>query len=124
MDLPNYGPNHRSGDTVADFLLGGDRKRLVVERLADPAGWTAAALIKELQVGRSTVFEVVRALRAAEALDDLGSARYQLSKKTPLGKALRELLVALDAVGHEPIDRPPRTRYARTRVPTMRSDMG
>src|SRR4051812_10283574 len=106
--MPFYGPNRRPQDTVADFLLGGHRKRLIVERLASDDGWTAVALTKTLGIGRTTVFEVIRALHAADALDELADARYRLSKTKPLGRAVRNLLTALAAVGRKRVARPPR----------------
>jgi hypothetical protein len=106
--MPYYGPNRRPPDTVADFLLGGHRKRLILERLAMDEGWSAADLVKKLGVGRATVFEVIRALKAADALDTLPKARYRLSKTTPLGRALRDLVSALAAGGRSKVSRPPR----------------
>jgi hypothetical protein len=106
--VPFYGPNRRPSDTVADFLLGGHRKRLIVERLAADRGWAAAELVKNLRVGRATVFEVIRALNAAGALDALPCARYRLSKTTPLGQALRKLVAALASGGGRKLARPPR----------------
>lgn len=109
-DIANYGPNERPHDAVADFLLGGNRKRLIIERLAVDDGESAADLIRELAIGRATVFEVIRALRSAGALDELDDARYRLSKKKPLGRALRNVVAALERRGDEAVDRPPRPR--------------
>jgi hypothetical protein len=72
--------------------------------------------VNELAIGRSTVFEVVRALRAAGALDELPEARYRLTNKTPLGRALRKLVDALAAAGETKVDRPPRPRLRTSRV--------
>jgi DNA-binding IclR family transcriptional regulator len=94
---------------VADFLFGGNRKRLIIERLAREAA-SAAELIDELAIGRSTVFEVIRALWSADALDDLGGGRYRLARRKPLGTALRRLVTALEVTGRSPVDRPPRSR--------------
>src|SRR5438105_2080283 len=107
-NIPFYGPNRRPPDTVADFLLGGHRKRLIIECLASDDGRTAAELVKRLRVGRATVFEVIRALNAAGALDTLPNARYQLSRKAPLGRALRALVAALASGGRRKVARPPR----------------
>jgi biotin operon repressor len=113
--LANYGRNRRPKDAVADFLLGGNRKRLVVARLADEDGYSAAALVSELKIGRATVFEVLRALRAAGALEPRGDG-YRLTRKTPLGRALRALVAALAEVGEKKVDRPPRPRRGRRRT--------
>lgn len=109
--IANYGPNARPSDAVADFLLGGNRKRLIIERLAREAV-TAEDLIAELEIGRTTVFEVIRALRAADALEEIGGSRYRLATRKPLGRALRRLVAALESVGDDVVDRPPRPRAA------------
>jgi len=110
--MANYGRNARPRDAVADFLLGGNRKRLVVTRLAEHEGVSAAVLVDELKIGRATVFEVLRALRAVEALEPRGVG-YRLTRKTPLGRALRGLVTALAEVGEQNVDRPPRPRRAQ-----------
>jgi hypothetical protein len=107
-DIANYGPNRSPRDVVADFLLGGNRKRLIIEQLADDDGKTAADLVSTLRIGRATVFEVIRALHAADAVDDLGEARYRLAKRKPLGSALRQLVAALATGGNKRVSRPPR----------------
>jgi hypothetical protein len=56
---------------LADFLPGGNRKRLIIERLAEHGGYSALQLIDALRIGRSTVFETLRVLRDAQALDEL-----------------------------------------------------
>lgn len=109
--MANYGGNRRPKDAIADFLLGGNRKRLVVARLAEDDGYSAATLVAELKIGRATAFEVLRALRAAGALEARGDG-YRLTRKTPLGRALRALVTALADVGEEKVDRPPRPRRA------------
>jgi hypothetical protein len=107
--IANYGPNARPNDALADFLLGGNRKRLIIERLAGEAA-TAAEVVVELEIGRATVFEVIRALRSADALDELADNRYRLATRKPLGSALRRLVRALEAEGESGVDRPPRPR--------------
>jgi len=67
---------------------------------------SAAELVNKLRIGRATVFEAIRLLRAAGAIDDLPEARYRLAKKTPLGRALRELVAAL-ATGVNKKGQPP-----------------
>jgi DNA-binding HxlR family transcriptional regulator len=106
--MPNYGPNSRPHDAGADFLLGGNRKRLIIEALAAEA-WSATELVDELDIGRSTVFEVIRALWSADALE-LDDGRYRLARRTALGRSLRALVAALAEGGEEAVDRPPRPR--------------
>jgi hypothetical protein len=69
---PNFGDNESpTDDLVPDWLLGGNRKRRVLSALARPKrpiGWKAQELSKELGCGRTTVFEIVRVLRALDAL--------------------------------------------------------
>src|SRR6266511_1926041 len=113
--MANYGRNRRPKDALADFLLGGNRKRLVVARLADDAGYSADALASALKIGRATVFEVMRALRAAGALEAHGDG-YRLTRKTPLGRALRALVAALADGGEEKVNRPPRPRRGKVRT--------
>jgi hypothetical protein len=123
IDIPYYGPNKRPPDTVADFLFGGNRKRLIIEHMASDDGWTAAALVTKLRIGRATVFEVIRALNAAGALDQLPDAHYRLSKTKPLGRALRKLTDALRAAGDDKVARPPRPtrpRQSSSRRPRRR----
>lgn len=100
-------------------MLGGNRKRLIVERLSESRGYTALELIDELKIGRSTVFETLRVLRGAEALDELSEDRYRLTSRTPLGRALRALVSALAANGDDPVERPPRPGRSR-RHPSRR----
>lgn len=110
--MANYGHNRRPKDEVGDFLLGGNRKRLIVARLAEDRGYSAASLTSELKIGRATVFEVFRALRGVSALEAFGDG-YRLARKTPLGQALQALVVALADVGDTKVDRPPRRRRRR-----------
>lgn len=117
--MANYGRNRRPKDAIADFLLGGNRKRLVVARLAEDEGYSAATLVAELKIGRATVFEVLRALRAAGALEARGDG-YRLTRKTPLGKALRALVAALADGGEKKVDRPPRPRRTKPALPSSR----
>jgi hypothetical protein len=122
-DIPNYGHNKRPPDAVADFLLGGHRKRLIIERLASDDGWSGAELVNKLRIGRATVFEVIRALNAADALDALPEARYRLSKTKSLGRALRKLVAALAENGTKKVARPPRPGRSR-RSSTRRTPAG
>jgi DNA-binding transcriptional ArsR family regulator len=100
-------------------LLGGNRKRLIVERLSESGGYSASQLIDELKIGRTTVFEALRVLRGAHALDQLADDRYRLTRRTPLGRALRALVFALATSGDDRVERPPRPRRPR-RHPSRR----
>jgi hypothetical protein len=93
--------------TTADWLLGGDRKRRILEALAEEsavadraggAGITAKEFVERLGCGRASVYETLRALRAAGALDQVDH-RYRLSERSLLGKALRSLLEVLRPLG-------------------------
>jgi DNA-binding IclR family transcriptional regulator len=70
---PFYGANDPPvGDVVPDWLLGGNRKRRVLTALADAErepGWSVRELIDDLRCGRSTVYEIVRALRTLNVLE-------------------------------------------------------
>jgi hypothetical protein len=113
---PFYGskdPPH--ADAVPDWLLGGNRKRRVLASLSDPdreRGWTVAELVEELACGRSTVFEIVRGLRAIGVLS-ARDGRIRLDFETKLGAAIAELLAALEPFAGRPVDRPPRQRRRR-----------
>lgn len=76
-------------------------------------------VIFELEIGRATVFEVILALRSADALEELRGSRYRLAKRTPLGRALRRLVAALESAGDDAVDRPPRPRAARVRATSL-----
>lgn len=115
---PFYGQNSQPpGDLVPDWLLGGNRKRRVLAALADPEekeGWKAAQLAKSLGCGRTTVFEIARVLRALEILNEDGSGHMRIDPSTSLGKALIDILKAVDDFVSQPVDRPPRARDRRT----------
>ena len=73
-------------------------------------GWTAAALSKELGCGRTTAHEILRGLDPLGVLDPLPGGGVRLSRRGPLAKALRELLIALGPLEEEQVNRPPRRR--------------
>jgi DNA-binding IclR family transcriptional regulator len=110
---PNYGSNTRPPDLVPDWLLGGNRKRRILEALAapGPAGaWTAKELTAQLGCGSTTVYEVLRSLRPLGVLEADAEGRVRLAREQELAQALRALLVALAPLAHKPVERPPRRR--------------
>jgi hypothetical protein len=99
-------------DVVPDWLLGGNRKRRVVAALASAGhqgGWAVSELVDELACGRSTVYEIVRALRPLGVLEEV-EGRIRLNLSTDLGDAISALLKALEPFALEQVDRPPRSR--------------
>jgi DNA-binding transcriptional ArsR family regulator len=80
--------------------------------LAESGGFSALQLIDALRIGRSTVFETLRVLRDAQALDELRDGRYQLTRKSPLVRALLSLVAALADDGDEQVPRPPSTHVS------------
>ncbi|HWT95392.1 MAG TPA: hypothetical protein VN238_20515 [Solirubrobacteraceae bacterium] len=113
---PYYGNNPPpDGDLVPDWLLGGNRKRRVLQALAAPPdarGWLVADLADELECGRTTVFEIVRALRPLGVVQRDAQGRVHLDSDSELGGALIGLLRAVRAVESVGVDRPPRARDA------------
>jgi hypothetical protein len=111
---PNYGPHRRPADELPDWLLGGNRKRRVLSALATAPshGWTVAELVQELGCAPTTVYEILRALRPLEVLDQPQSGRLALAQHGDVAVALRSLLAALAPFEGRPVDRPPRTRGA------------
>jgi hypothetical protein len=113
---PFYGANDPPvGDVVPDWLLGGNRKRRVLAALADEreAGWRVPDLIDDLRCGRSTVYEILRALRTLNVLEEAADNRLRLDHQTDLGEAIVRLLDALAPFTDQPVDRPPRARSRR-----------
>jgi len=111
---PNYGDNEApAGVLVADWLLGGNRKRRVLAALsaAEPtSGWRPAELAGLLGCGRTTVFEIVRALRSFGALAEETQGSVRINAESEVGMALIALLRTIEDLADEPIDRPPRSR--------------
>lgn len=112
---PFYGTNEPpSGDVVPDWLMGGNRKRRVLAALANPdRGWSVRELVEGLGCGRSTAYEIVRALRALSVLNEETDGGLHLDLNTDLGVAIARLVEALEPLAHEPVDRPPRPRGRR-----------
>jgi Fe2+ or Zn2+ uptake regulation protein len=110
--MPNYGTQGRAAEELRDWLLGGNRKRRILECLveAPKEGWNAEALIRHLGIGSATVYETLRALRAAGLLETVTPRRHRLAAATDLADALRALVVVLRAEGAIALDRPPRVR--------------
>src|SRR4051812_35803130 len=96
---PNYGSNAKPDEyVVPDWLLGGNRKRRVLAALAAPDcghGWTVAELVNELTCGRTTVYEIVRALRPLGVVDDV-DGRLRLDLEQKLGQAIAAIVEALE----------------------------
>jgi DNA-binding IclR family transcriptional regulator len=111
---PFYGANDPPPrDVVPDWLVGGNRKRRVLTALADrqrERGWSVREVVDELACGRSTAYEIVRALRALNLLDEDSDGRLRLDIGTDLGKAIAALLDALEPFTDQQVDRPPRSR--------------
>jgi Fe2+ or Zn2+ uptake regulation protein len=109
--MANFGPRGRGEEELRDWLLGGNRKRQILECLVDApeGGWSAEALAKHLEIGPATVYETFRALRGAELLDAL-APRHQLVAGNDLADALRALVVVLKKEGRGGVARPPRNR--------------
>lgn len=78
-----------------------------------PAGWKPSKLAKSLGCGRTTVFEIVRALRSLQVLAEDEAGHVRLDPATALGEALIELVLAVDEFADRSVDRPPRARTGR-----------
>jgi DNA-binding transcriptional ArsR family regulator len=110
--MPNYGPRGRGDEELRDWLLGGNRKRQILECLLDAPsyGWSAEALAKHLEIAPPTVYETLRILRGAALLDTPRPRRHRLTAGSDLADALRTLIVVLKTEGTVAVDRPPRVR--------------
>ena len=83
----------------------------VLERLAETKGYSGNEL--EADAGHALAVEMLRALKAMNAVE-LGPGtrvRYRLSRKSPIGKALRELTQALGPLSGAEVSRPPSRRH-------------
>ena len=108
---PNYGKRTPATSyRVPDWLLGGQRKRLVLQALAEPEGVRADDLVLTVGVGRGTAFETFRALRDVKAITQLPSGKWALDPQHPLGEAITVMLKALKPVERKPVSRPSRKR--------------
>jgi DNA-binding GntR family transcriptional regulator len=108
---PNYA-NRQAPDPhrVPDWMLGGHRRRVILQALATGDGCNADALASEADIGRSTVFEMLRALRAIGAIARSPDGAWRLDTDTALGAAINDLLAALAPLDGHVVDRPPRAR--------------
>jgi hypothetical protein len=108
---PNYGKRTSpTAYSVPDWLLGGQRKRLVLQALAAPDGVRADDLVQRLGVGRGTAFETLRALRDVKAISQMPSGVWVLDTDRPLGDAIDLMLKALKPLDGRAVDAPSRTR--------------
>jgi hypothetical protein len=107
---PNYGPYPPSQDRVPDWFLGGDRRRRLLEALAENRkdGWTVKELADEIPCGPATVYEVIRVARSLDLLDAPERGRYRLASDGELVWALRSMLLALQPFRDEAVERPAR----------------
>jgi hypothetical protein len=107
------GSSPTSPDSVADWVLGGHRRRLVLERLL--AGgrdrWTVGDLQAATGCGQATAYEVLRVLRAIELIHP-GSPRdgYAVDGDHLLLEPLSNLIAVLQGYVDTPVDRPARGR--------------
>jgi DNA-binding transcriptional ArsR family regulator len=110
--MANYGPRGRGDEELRDWLLGGNRKRQILDCLGDaPAdGWSAEALARHLDIGPATVYETLRALRGAALLETPKPRRHRLAAGSDLADALRALIVVLKSEGTAEVERPRRVR--------------
>jgi hypothetical protein len=109
--LPNYGNNERPHDVVPDWLLGGNRKRVLLRALAESTdGQTVTGLAITLQCGRTTAFETVRALRDLGVIYQDEHNRVKLDDSHPLTGAIKNMLAALAPFDDQLVDRPRRSR--------------
>jgi hypothetical protein len=64
-------------------------------------------LAEEIDAGEAMVYELFRALKKLEALDQLGEGRYRLASDNALAQAIRGLLEAAAPLADQAVDRPP-----------------
>lgn len=95
---------------VPDWMLGGHRRRVILQALATEGGCNADALASEADIGRSTVFEMLRALRDIGAIARAPDGVWRLDTDTTLGAAIHDLLAAVARFDGRAVDRPPRAR--------------
>lgn len=111
---PNYGENSApDGVVVADWLLGGNRKRRVLAALSapgEPSGWRPADLAGTLGCGRTTVFEIVRALRGFGVIKEGAEGVVRIDSGSEVGLALITLVERIEGMADKAVDRPPRAR--------------
>lgn len=108
---PNYA-NRQAPDPhrVPDWMLGGHRRRVILQALAAEGGCKGDVLASEADIGRATVFEMLRALRDLGAIARAPTGAWRLDTDTALGAALNDLLTAVVPLDGRAVDRPPRAR--------------
>jgi hypothetical protein len=110
---PNPGSKPLAVYAVPDWLLGGYRKRRVLEALAwqrPKLGWTVAALVEKEICAQATAYEILRGLRPLGVLENRPGGGVVLRQEGDLAEALRTFLVALRPLSTEEVDRPKRLR--------------
>jgi hypothetical protein len=110
---PNYRDKPPDADVVPDWLLGGNRKRRVLEALAlrrPKRGWSVAELVDEGICAQTTAYEILRALKPLGLLAPRAGGRVSLSEEGELATSLRALLDSLQSHRHRAVDRPHRRR--------------
>jgi DNA-binding IclR family transcriptional regulator len=108
--MPFYGPTGKSPETVAEWLFG-DRKWRLLAVLARKPGdaYRVDQLIDTAGCSAPTVYEFLRALRPTQAIRQDDTA-YALEPENDLAKALIDVVRALHPQAGRLVDRPPRTR--------------
>jgi IclR-like helix-turn-helix domain-containing protein len=98
-------------DVIPNWLLGGERRRLLLETLTTrpKRGWTVPELVERTGCGQATAYEVIRVLRGLGLLEstDLGH-RYRFASDHALVTPLRDLLKELRRYSSWRVDRPAR----------------
>ena len=110
---PNYRDKAPEADVVPDWLLGGNRKRRVLEALVlrrSKRGWTVAELVEQGICAQATAYEIIRALKPLGVLRTRPGGRVSLSEDGELPQALRALVRSLKPYRSRTVDRPPRQR--------------
>jgi hypothetical protein len=105
--LARYGDAGRGPERLPDWVLGGARRRLVLERLRAERGWSAKALAAEIECSETWVFEIYRVLRHAGALQAGEEGGYRLARGTALADALILLVDVLQPLRDVEVSRPP-----------------
>jgi len=108
--MPNYGPTGRSSDTVAEWLLG-DRKWRLLTVLARRPGraFRVDQLATRAGCAEPTAYEFLRALRPTNAIRRT-DASYALDPENDLADALIALTRALSG-RRELLDKPSRLQH-------------
>jgi hypothetical protein len=96
---------------VPDWVLGGVRRRQVLQLLREDDGWTAKAMARKIGCAETWVYEIFRILKSVDVLTDGEVAGYRLASGSPLADALADLIDALEPFAEKPVDRPPSRKY-------------